>query len=182
MPTAQKPVIETTEGAAAVLDSTGTTATITVADGYELVDVTVNGISKGKVTTLTGLKTGDKVVVTAQKITNADDIAAQIAAVKSVKLVARSQMSKAQGKKAVKITWYATDGSEAELDGVEIFRSTKRYSGYGKKPIFTTTKAQYHNTAVRTGAKYYYKVRGYKVIAGEKVYTDWSTKAWRTVK
>ena len=181
-PTAQKPVIETTEGAAAVLDSTGTTATITVADGYELVDVTVNGISKGKVTTLTGLKTGDKVVVTAQKITNADDIAAQIAAVKSVKLVARSQMSKAQGKKAVKITWYATDGSEAELDGVEIFRSTKRYSGYGKKPIFTTTKAQYHNTAVRTGAKYYYKVRGYKVIAGEKVYTDWSTKAWRTVK
>lgn len=180
--TAQKPVIETTEGAAAVLDSTGTTATITVADGYELVDVTVNGISKGKVTTLTGLKTGDKVVVTAQKITNADDIAAQIAAVKSVKLVARSQMSKAQGKKAVKITWYATDGSEAELDGVEIFRSTKRYSGYGKKPIFTTTKAQYHNTAVRTGAKYYYKVRGYKVIAGEKVYTDWSTKAWRTVK
>lgn len=181
-PTAQKPVIETTEGAAAVLDSTGTTATITVADGYELVDVTVNGISKGKVTTLTGLKTGDKVVVTAQKITTADDIAAQIAAVKSVKLVARSQMSKAQGKKAVKITWYATDGSEAELDGVEIFRSTKRYSGYGKKPIFTTTKAQYHNTAVRTGAKYYYKVRGYKVIAGEKVYTDWSTKAWRTVK
>ena len=86
MPTAQKPVIETTEGAAAVLDSTGTTATITVADGYELVDVTVNGISKGKVTTLTGLKTGDKVVVTAQTITNADDIAAQIAAVKSVKL------------------------------------------------------------------------------------------------
>lgn len=181
-PTAQKPVIETTEGAAAVLDSTGTTATITVADGYELVDVTVNGISKGKVTTLTGLKTGDKVVITAQKITTADDIAAQIAAVKSVKLVARSQMSKAQGKKAVKITWYATDGSEAELDGVEIFRSTKRYSGYGKKPIFTTTKAQYHNTAVRTGTKYYYKVRGYKVIAGEKVYTGWSTKAWRTVK
>ena len=181
-PTVQKPVIETTEGAAAVLDSTGTTATITVADGYELVDVTVNGISKGKVTTLTGLKTGDKVVVTAQKITDADDIAAQIAAVKSVKLIARSQMSKAQGKKAVKITWYATDGSEVELDGVEIFRSTKRYSGYGKKPIFTTTKAQYHNTAVRTGTKYYYKVRGYKVIAGEKVYTDWSTKAWRTVK
>ena len=181
-PTVQAPTIEASEGVTVVKDSTGTTATITVADGYELMDVTVNGVSKGKVTTLTGLRTGDKVVVTAQKIADADDTAAQIAAVKNVKLIARSKMSKAQGKKSVKVYWYASDGSEVKLDGVEIFRSTKRYSGFGKKPFFTTTKAQYHNTAIQAGAKYYYKVRGYKVIGGEMVYTDWSTKAWRTVK
>ena len=181
-PTIQNPTIEASEGVTVIKGATGTTATITVADGYELVDVTVNGVSKGKVTTLTGLKTGDKVVVTAQKIVTVDDNAAAIEAVKSVKLVARSQMSKAQGKKAVKITWYASDGSEVKLDGVEIFRSTKRYSGFGTKPIFSTIKAQYHNTAIEVGTKYYYKVRGYKMIGGEKIYTEWSTKAWRTVK
>ena len=105
-------------------------------------------------TTLTGLKTGDRVVVTTKKIETPDDSAALIEAVKNVKLVARSAMSKAQGKTAVKITWYATDGSDVELDGVEIFRSTKRYSGYGTTPIFTTAKAQYHNTAIKKGTKY----------------------------
>lgn len=180
-PTVQNPTIEASEGVTVVKGGDGTTATITVAAGYELVDVTVNGISKGKVTTLTGLKTGDKVVVTAQKI-GAADIAAQIAEVRSVKLVARSAMSRAQGKKAVKVTWYASDGAEVKLDGVEIFRSVKRYSGFGKKPIFKTTKAKYYNTAIKVGTKYYYKVRGYKVIDSKKVYTDWSSKAWRTVK
>ena len=181
-PTTQKPVIEPNADVTTTLSTDGTTLTIKANDGYEITDVTVNGVSKGVVTTLTGLKTGDKVVVTAKKIETPDDSAALIEAVKSVKLVARSAMSKAQGKAAVKITWYATDGSDVELDGVEIFRSTKRYSGYGTTPIFTTAKAQYHNTAIKKGTKYYYKVRGYKIIDGEKVYTDWSTKAWRTVK
>ena len=173
-PTTQKPVIEPNADVTTTLSTDGTTLTIKANDGYEITDVTVNGVSKGAVTTLTGLKTGDKVVVTAKKIETPDDNAALIEAVKSVKLVARSAMSKAQGKTAVKITWYATDGSDVELDGVEIFRSTKRYSGYGTTPIFTT--------AIKKGTKYYYKVRGYKIIDGEKVYTDWSTKAWRTVK
>ena len=65
--TVQKPTIETDANATVTLNSTGTTATITVADGYELADVIVNGVSKGAVTTLTGLKTGDKVVVTTKK-------------------------------------------------------------------------------------------------------------------
>ena len=182
-PTAQKPVIETSEGVTASLNSTGTTASITVADGYELADVTVNGVSKGAVTTLTGLKTGDKVVITAKKITSADDNAALIEAVKNTRLVARSMYAKApSGKKSIKVYWFNKDGSELNFDGYEVYRSLKKDSGYGTKPIFKTTKARYYNTAIKKGTKYYYKVRAYKVINGEKVYTQYSLKAWRTAK
>lgn len=171
------------EGVTATLGSTGTTATITVADGYELADVTVNGVSKGAVTTLTGLKTGDKVVITAQKITSADDNAALIEAVKNTRLVARSMYAKApSGKKSIKVYWFNKDGSALNFDGYEVYRSLKKDSGYGTKPIFKTTKARYYNTAIKKGTKYYYKVRAYKVINGEKVYTQYSLKAWRTAK
>ena len=67
-----------------------------------------------------------------------------------------------------------------KFDGVEIFRSTKRYSGYGKEPIYVSKSGVYYNTAITPGTKYYYKVRGYVLVNGEKVYTDYSTKAWRT--
>ena len=182
-PSVQKPVIETSEGVTATLGSTGTTATITVADGYELIDVTVNGVSKGAVTTLTGLKTGDKVVITAQKVTSADDNAVLVAAVKNTRLVARSMYAKApSGKKSIKVYWFNKDGSELNFDGYEVYRSLKKDSGYGTKPIFKTTKARYYNTAIKKGTKYYYKVRAYKVINGEKVYTQYSLKAWRIAK
>ena len=183
VPAIQKPIIEASEGVTVDLNSTGTIAAITVADGYELADVTVNGVSKGAVTTLTGLKTGDKVVVTARKIETADDQAVLIEAVKNTRLVARSMYAAApSGKKAIKVYWFNKDGSELNFDGYEVYRSLKRNSGYGTKPIFKTTKERYFNTAIKKGNKYYYKVRGYKVIGGQKVYTPYSLKAWRIAK
>lgn len=108
-------------------------------------------------------------------------IQAQTEAVRNTKITLRSQQVKLKtGKMAVKLTW-KTD-NDVELDGIEIFRSMKRYAGYGKTPLFNTDRNAYYNTAVKTGKKYYYKVRGYVTIAGEKVYTQYSTKAWRTVK
>ena len=181
-PTTQKPVIEPNADVTTSLSTDGTTLTIKANDGYEITDVTVNGVSKGAVTTLTGLKTGDKIVIKTQKIETPDDNAALIEAVKNTKLIARSAMSTAKGKKAVKVSWYAADGSDLDFDGYEVFRSLKRYRGFGTTPIFKTANEKYYNTAIKKGNKYYYKVRAYKVIDGEKVYTDWSTKAWRTVK
>ena len=108
-------------------------------------------------------------------------IAEQKAAVKAVKPKLRSQLVKTSaGKKAIRITW--TNLGEVKLDGVEIFRSLKKNSGYGKKPIYISKKDKYTNTSVRKGKTYYYKARGFVTIEGEKVYTDWSSKAIRTVK
>ena len=182
--TVQKPTISTGDGYTVSTGSVGTTATINVQEGYELVDVVVNGVSKGKVTTLTGLKTGDKVevkVVKKEELSEVEKVQAALATVTADNFKARSKQVKLKnGKKAVKITWNNTSG--IKFDGVEVFRSVKRYSGYGKKPIFSTEKNAYYNTAITKGTKYYYKVRGYVEIDGVKYYTDWSAKAWRTVK
>ena len=161
-------------------------ATITVEAGYDLVDVVLNGTSKGKVTEVKGLKTGDKLVVTSSKKPaeptepTKEEILALLA---EQKLVARSKLvTMKNGKKAVRITWYNQNGEMIDFDGVEIYRSTKRNSGYGKKPIFTSKTDKYINTSVKVGTRYYYKVRGFVIIDGQKYYTDWSLKAIRTVK
>jgi len=180
--TIQKPVITTDAGSDAGLSILGNTATITVAEGYELVDVTVNGVSKGAVTTLSGLKTGDTVVVTTKPIEPAKTEAELIQEeIDGMKLVARSKRITApSGKKSIMIYWYDKSGAEVEFDGVEIFRSTDMNSGFEK--VFVSKTDQYYNTAIETGTKYYYKVRGYVEVDGKKIYTDWSLKAIRAAK
>lgn len=87
------------------------------------------------------------------------------------------------GKGYIKVT--VKGGDSKYVDGYQVFRSTKKYSGFGTKAKFDTksaTKTTYKNTAVKAGKKYYYKVRAYKVIDGKKYYSAWSTKAWRTAK
>lgn len=183
IPTIQKPTIEAGEGVKVTLSADGTVATITVEAGYELADVVLNGTSKGKVTEVKGLKTGDKLVVTAAKKATEPTREDILATLDDQKLVARSKVvTMKNGKKAVRITWYNANGEMMEFDGVQIYRSVKRNSGYGKKPIFTSETDKYYNTAIKAGTKYYYKVRGFVVIDGQKYYTDWSLKAWRTVK
>lgn len=182
--TVQKPTISTGEGYTVSTGSEGTTATINVQDGYELVDVTVNGVSKGEVTTLTGLKTGDKIEVTVVKkaeLSEAEKVQLELAKVTKDNFKARSKQVKMKnGKKAVTITWTNTSG--VKFDGVEIFRSLKKNSGYGKNPIYTSKSGKYYNTSVKKGKKYYYKVRSYIEVDGIKYYSAWSAKAWRTVK
>ncbi len=115
----------------------------------------------------------DKIETSAEK--------ALISEVESIKFKARSKAAKLNGKKAVKVTWNVPEGME--FDGFEIYRSTKRYKGYGKKPFYTAKLNYYiNNKDLKTGKTYYYKVRGFKYVNDEKVYTKWSWKAWRTVK
>lgn len=94
---------------------------------------------------------------------------------------AKSKYSKLRGKRAVKITWNVPKGMK--LDGYEVFRSTKKYSGFGTKPYFTTSKTSYvNNKGLVKGKTYYYKVRGFVEINGERYYTGFSTKAFRIIK
>lgn len=81
----------------------------------------------------------------------------------------------------IKLTWRKSPGYR--VDYYEVFRSTKRYSGYTKKPFYTTAfdkKTTYTNTgSLQKENRYYYKVRGVRIIDGERYYTQWSNKAWR---
>ncbi|MBB3067854.1 hypothetical protein FHS14_000830 [Paenibacillus baekrokdamisoli] len=63
-----KPNVSVTgSGGTAAADSNGN-VTITPDKGYQVKDVTINGISKGALTQLTGLKSSDQVVVTFEKL------------------------------------------------------------------------------------------------------------------
>ena len=187
----QKPTIQAGEGVKVTLSADGKVATITADDGYEIADVVLNGVSLGKVTEVKNLKTGDKLVVTVTKkeAEPAEPTKAEtIAALADQQLTARSKLvTMKNGKKAVKIIWYNKNGEMMDFDGVEIYRSTKKNSGYGKKPFYATkgsnSKGYYINTKnVKVGTTYYYRVRGYVIIDGQKYYTDYSFKAIRTVK
>ncbi|MGN0714801.1 MAG: metallophosphoesterase [Anaerovoracaceae bacterium] len=113
--------------------------------------------------------------------TKEEYVSETLKAMENVQMVARSRIvTMKNGKKAVKVTWYDAAGTKMDFDGVEIFRSTKKHSGYGKKPIFTTTGDAYYNTDIKSGTRYYYKVRGFVKIDGKKYYTEYSLKAIRT--
>ena len=82
------------------------------------------------------------------------------------------------------LTWAKEKGYK--VDYFEIYRSTKRSGGYGRKAFFRTPNGnwtKYLNTKnIKEGSTYYYKIRGVRIIDGKKYYTEYSTKAWRSVK
>lgn len=188
----QKPTIQGSEGAKTALSADGTKLTVTVEDGYEITDVLVNGVSKGAAAEITGLKTGDKVEVKTAKKTesteptnptnpSADKKAKLVKGVQNTTIVLKSKLTK-DGK--VLLTWTKSKGYK--VDRFEVYRSVKKNSGYGTKAFFTTkngSAAKYLNTKnLKTGKTYYYKVRGVRIIDGKKYYTEYSSKAWRSVK
>lgn len=82
-------------------------------------------------------------------------------------------------KGSIRISWKKTAGYK--VDGYEVFRSNIKNRGFGKSAYYKTEKNNYRNTkAVSKGKTYYYKIRGYRIIDGKKVYTKWSNKAYRT--
>ena len=191
----QKPAILAGEGSQTTLSADGTKLTITAAAGYEIQDVLLNGTSKGSVTQLSGLKTGDKVEIkTAKKAEPAvpgkptdttnpstDESIKNIKeGVENTSITLESKLTK---NKKILLSWTKSRGYK--VDRFEIYRSVKKNSGYGKKAFFATGNGEvsiYLNTKnLRTGKTYYYKLRGVRIIDGQKYYTQWSNKAWRTV-
>lgn len=111
-------------------------------------------------------------------------IAAQIEAINNIQIKLSTKVTKTKsGKKGIKLTWKAD--TDIQIDGIEVLRSVKSKSGY--KKIYTTKKAKntgyYINIkSLKKNTKYYYKVRGFVTIDGQKVYTGWSNKGIRTFK
>ena len=83
----------------------------------------------------------------------------------------------------IKLSWT----TNVTVKGVkyQIYRSTKKNSGFGKTPFFTTKAGwkPYSNTKkLKKGKRYYYKIRAYKIIEGKKIFSSWSNKANRIEK
>lgn len=191
----RKPTILAGEGFHTTLSADGTKLTITAAAGYEITDVLLNGVSKGSVTELSGLKTGDKVEIKAAKKADptdpskptdptnpsADKNAKIIKGVEKTTVTLKSKLTK---NKKILLSWTKSRGYK--VDRFEIYRSVKKNSGYGKKAFFATKNGEvskYLNTkSLKAGKTYYYKLRGIRTIDGKKYYTQWSNKAWRAVK
>ena len=162
MPPVQKPDIQAGEGVKVTLSADGKTATITIEEEYELDDVVLNGTSKGKVTEVKDLRTGDKLVVTAKKKDSGADDAELDKKIKELisrlEFKARSQKLK-NGNIRVKLQGPFDEIKELEKLGYTVkykfYRSTKKSSGY--KATVTKNVPLYINTAGRDGVMYYYK-------------------------
>lgn len=87
------------------------------------------------------------------------------------------------GRKRVKLTWKKSN-SGYRVDAYQIWRSTKKSSGYTK--IFTSTSAShkyYINTkGLEPGKTYWYKVRGIRRVDGKLVYTPFTKISVTTKK
>ena len=126
-------------------------------------------------------------VEAADKIKAENDAAEKeeiIASVESLKIVKNhSTAGRTNGKSWIKIMW-STQSDDSAVQGYEIYKSTKKNSGY--KYAFTTKNPEnkwYKNTAgLKKGTMYYYKVRAFVEVDGQKYYSDWSNKAYRKAK
>ena len=70
---------------------------------------------------------------------------------------------------SIKSVWSPVPGAV----GYEVFRSVSPVSGFTRQK--TTASTYYINTGLATGTRYYYKVRAYSFVNGEKVFSAYSS-------
>ena len=164
----QRPEIAPETGGRVELSADGTSIEITPDEGMEIEKVLVNGketaVIDGKVT---GLKTGDKVVVTFQKKSEEPTVNTKTIAEKVDKMQLTARSGKTT-KKNIKITVNTdkeTNNLIKEIKDLgytvkfKYYRSTKKASKYTAKVEKDADINSYINTSGKKGIKYYYKVR-----------------------
>ena len=166
-PTTQRPEITVIGSGKVTLSTNGRTATITADEGHELASVTLNGKEIATTDNLTGLKTGDKVVVTFREKSDgsAAEIKAVAAKVGKMQLIARSGRT---ANNNIRITVKPDNKTknlikEIKDQGYSVkykyYRSTKKSSAYTAKLEKNASLNSYINTTGKKGTRYYYKVR-----------------------
>jgi len=81
---------------------------------------------------------------------------------------------------AVKVSW-TKENTGFKVDGYKVYRSTSGKKG-SFKCIKTTKAVSWKNSGLKDGKKYYYKVKGYRVVDGKTVFTEWSNTISKTTK
>ena len=74
----------------------------------------------------------------------------------------------------MKLTWKKSKGYS--IDYYQVYRSTSK-KGFGKKVFYQNSSdiRKYINTKnLKQGKRYYYKVRGVRLVGDKLVYTGWS--------
>ena len=161
----QKPEIAPVTGGDVKLSEDGTSIEITPAAGMVIEKVTVNGKEVAvKDNKVTGLKTGDKVVVTFVKKsqTGEEEFNNIKDGIKNLKLaVSTAKNSKKNVKVNVKIKNGKSLIKDLESKGYTVkykfYKSTKKDSKY--KAVKTKNAGSYINTSGKKGTKYYYKAK-----------------------
>ena len=99
-----------------------------------------------------------------------------IKATESLKIKTSTKLYSAS--KKIRVNWRIAGGDASYITGYQVYKSTKANSGYtfmGK-----TTKLYMDNKKnLKKGTRYYYKVRAYVDVDGERYYSDWSNKGNR---
>ena len=107
----------------------------------------------------------------------AEEKAAKIKAVESLKIVACSSAKKG----SITVKWRIAGGDASAADGYQVYKSTKAQKNY--KFMGKTKKLSMINKKnLKKGTRYFYKVRAYVDIDGVRYYSDWSNKANRYAK
>ena len=107
------------------------------------------------------------------KVTVQSKVAAGVKATK----ITDAKITASKGKTALK--WKKSAGYK--VDGYQIYKSTKKNSGFKKVDTAKTAKYSIDKKALKKG-NHYYKVRGYRIVDGKTVYTQWSAAVRVTVK
>lgn len=149
-------------------DSDKKEVSITPNKNFKIKEIKVNGKTVEISNILKGIEPTDKVEIVFEEEavkpeTNTDVI-------KTFKLIAKSK----QLKKGIKLTWKVK--GDIALDGFQVYRSLNKTSGY--KKFWETKNMKYINTkSLEKGIKYFYRIRGFKVVNDKKIYTKWTVKS-----
>ena len=88
-------------------------------------------------------------------------------------------------KGAMKLSWEVSsevqDASAVQVDGYEIYKSTSKADGY--ELLSDTSGTKFKNTSsLKKGTRYYYKVRAYKEVGGQRIYSPYSNVTYKIAK
>ena len=162
---------------------------IAAKEGAHIKDVILNGVSLGPVTKVS-FQDGDIIKIIFASNSQPEETPKQdkeLSAAEKNRLIKGIQATTIKASSvnvhngSIRITWKKSPGYK--VDYYQIYRSTKKNSGYGKKAFYTTKTGKattYTNSkSLKVGTRYYYKFRGVRVIDGKKYYTQYSNKANR---